>query len=86
MATNVCDNGSRIVVLQNSMGYSFNISDNYLEWDTIRLIWIAFYKNINNNKNRCSFNQLPKDLIKHIVKFVGVKLNGENKHHCVRLA
>ena len=44
-----------------------------ISWDIERLIWIAFYKNNNNNiNNGCLLAKLPKDLIKCIIGFVGI--------------
>ena len=84
-ATSICDNGSKIAVLQNHTGYLLNIIDSYLEWERVRLLWIAFYKNRNENKNGCYFGELPKDLIKHIIKFVCIQPNDTSKLNCVRL-
>lgn len=40
-----------------------------LPWKIERIIWIAFEKNENNSD--CFFTVLPKDLLKHILAFVG---------------
>ena len=39
-----------------------------LEWNIIRLIWIAFLKNVSNEK--CLLAQLPQDIIKSIEKML----------------
>ena len=38
-----------------------------LRWEIQRLLWIGYKKNINNSS--CPFSQLPKDVIKCIIKF-----------------
>ena len=50
--------------------YSFNILLCGFKWEIIRIIWIGFYKNDNNN-DKCFIATLSKDLIKHIIKFIG---------------
>ena len=46
------------------------------EWKyVIRYIWIGFYKNDtykkkNNKTKHCYFYLLPKDIIKHLIKFI----------------
>ena len=44
-------------------------------WESIRLIWIGYYKNHKSPKWRekkqfCMFAHLPKDIVKHIVLFL----------------
>lgn len=39
-----------------------------IRWDVIRLIWIGFAKNQNNNK--CHFGNVPKDIILLILKLL----------------
>lgn len=70
----------------------FNISYNYLEWDIIRLLWIAFYKHGMNRMNRMNgytanhIGELPKDVIKYIIEFMGnIMLDDTNKSHCIVL-
>ena len=46
-----------------------NVVPSYIAWCQERIIWIAYYKNMQNTT--CLFNQLPKDIIKHILSFVG---------------
>ena len=43
------------------------------QWNRIRLIWIAFEKNIqykNDDKCNCLLSKLSKDIIKYIILFV----------------
>ena len=40
----------------------------YFEWQQERLIWIAFYK--NNENEKCLINLFPKDIVKEILRFV----------------
>ena len=59
-----------IIVLQGvNTHFIFDVYIYYIEWDVERIIWIAFYK--NNENNQCFVHQLPKDLIKHVLKFLG---------------
>ena len=48
---------------------SLNPQD-YLNWMFVRIIWIGFLKNDNNNT--CLVNLLPKDVVKLILTFVGI--------------
>ena len=69
-----------IIVLQGvDKHFIFDVYIHYIEWDVERIIWIGFYK--NNKNNQCFMDQLPKDLIKHILKFLGkisVSNNSDN--------
>ena len=43
--------------------------DNYcVEWQQLRVFWIGYYKNIQNNK--CLITKLPKDIVETILQFV----------------
>ena len=73
-----------MIVIQEKTLYWFNISDCYLEWKLIRLIWIGFYK--SNCNCESYFARLSKDLVLHVIKFVGnVRLDENNKQHCLKL-
>lgn len=76
-----------MIVFSKGDYFYFNIGDTYLDWDCIRLIWIAFYKNGYANKNsQCHFAKLPIDLIKVVIEWVGdVRLNEKNKSRCILL-
>ena len=50
--------------------YSISIQLYRLDWQIIRLIWIAFYKNQSNND--CLIDTLPKDVINYIIQFIGI--------------
>ena len=41
-----------------------------IPWNNERIIWIGFVKNENNDK--CYLAQMPKDIIRHILKFLKV--------------
>ena len=56
--------------MQQKNYFSFNILLYRIEWDIVRIVWIGFYKNDFNNN--CFFNLLSNDLIKHIIKFIGI--------------
>ena len=43
------------------------------DWQRIRLIWIAYNK--NNNNNKCYFAQLPKDIIYYIIYLLQKSFN-----------
>ena len=63
------NNGASIIVLQGNKHFLFDIYKHYVEWDVARIIWIAFYKNVKNDK--CFINTLPKDLVKYIFTLLG---------------
>ena len=42
------------------------------DWNVVRLIWIAYYKNELNDK--CHFDQLPKDIVICIVNLLRTSL------------
>ena len=46
----------------------------YIEWKIVRQIWIGFYNNQNNEK--CKIQLLPKDIVGHIITFLGTPMNG----------
>ena len=84
-ATILSDEGT-IIVLQSKFCYFFNISDCYLEWKQIRLLWIAFYKRNGDGKSICHIARLPKDLIRYTIKFIGtIKMDDNNRQHCIKL-
>ena len=56
-------------VSQDYEYFLFKINVNYIEWKQLRLIWIAFYKNDDNDK--CLMKIISKDAIKHIITFLG---------------
>ena len=39
-----------------------------IEWDNERIIWIAYFK--NNNNNHCLINKLSKDVVKYMLSFL----------------
>ena len=53
----------------NSRKYSHRET---LDWNIVRLIWIAFY---NNTTSQSYFSRLPKDIIKHLISFIGRMAN-----------
>ena len=59
--------------MQDNNYFSFNILFYRISWNILRLIWIGFYKNENNKK--CNLYLLSKDLIKYIIKFIGIQSN-----------
>ena len=62
-----------IIVMQKYNYYSFNVLLHRISWKILCLIWIGFYKNENNKK--CYLYLLSKDLILHIIKFIGIQSN-----------
>ena len=48
----------------------FFVFKNY-EWNNIiRYIWIGFYKNNNKYNKKCYICLLPKDIVKHLIKYI----------------
>ena len=64
-----CNGDDKLVILQNTNYFGFNIYVNYIESKIERIIWIGFYKNAENNK--CLIKTLPKDLIIYILDLLG---------------
>ena len=58
-----------MIVVSETNYYSFTIFVHYIEWRQERLIWIAFLKNEKNKD--CLFGTLPKDIVNHVLLFVG---------------
>ena len=56
--------------------YSLSILLYRVDWKLIRLIWIAFYKNEENNA--CFIDRIPKDVVKHIIKFIGIPRHAQS--------
>ena len=52
--------------------YTFNVYRHYCRSNIERIIWIGFYKNSDNNQ--CFIDKLPKDIIIHILQFIGKQL------------
>ena len=55
----------------DQFNYNFKmcIDDDNFEWNKWeRIIWIAFYKNVQNKQ--CLIALLPKDVVKHVVAFL----------------
>ena len=74
--SSVLTKNSNIYVVGNRPGptwksvgafFKINLNATRLPWICERQIWIAFYKNFNNNE--CYIHQLPKDVIFFILKF-----------------
>ena len=59
--------------IQKVYTYNLNVKypaqNNILQWRAARVVWIGYYKNEKNSN--CLINSLPKDLINHILRFVG---------------
>ena len=63
-----------MIVLQHRQQFVFDIYiDDDGQWNIERLIWIAFYKNIDNKD--CLFATLPKDLTKIIIRFAETRVD-----------
>lgn len=58
---------SIIVVNDRNCGY-FNVCMYFPEWKVLRLIWIGFYKNDDNQE--CKVNTIPKDIVNYIFKYL----------------
>ena len=71
---------TRIVVLSGKKATYFDVYKNTIDWTIVRLIWIAYFKNDHddddnannkNNEKKCYFHTLPKDVINHLIKYLG---------------
>ena len=63
---------TKIVVMSKQSYWYFDIFTRNLKWDIARLIWIGFHKNANNKD--CFIASLPKDIVCHLLHFVGRKI------------
>ena len=68
-------NSSLFIAQKKSYTY-FELFKNE-DWNKIRLIWIAFYK--NNSNNQCYFDQLPKDVILVIIKLLKISFFDQHR-------
>lgn len=64
---NSYDDTTHIVLLQQNQQCCLKIVSS-LKWDTVRIIWIGFYKNDNNDS--CFVDRLPKDIVLNIFHFL----------------
>ena len=46
--------------------------ESFLSWDIERMIWIGYYKNIDNDK--CLITKLPKDVIVYLLEFIKCRI------------
>ena len=60
---------SIVLIMQENKYSHFVVFSGCIEWKIVRLIWIGFYNNENNDK--CLIKTLPKDIIKLVVSFLG---------------
>ena len=71
--------GNKFIIFKNNFtnkeSFYFNIY-NRLAWNIERLIWIAYFKNINNKY--CLIDGLPKDIIKYIIQLLSTFTFYEN--------
>ena len=75
LCNNYDDNGKylgyqSVIVMQDHNYYAFDVYSHYIGWNQAKTIWIGFHKNEANDK--CLIAKLPKDIIKYIIKIVGV--------------
>ena len=49
--------------------FYFKIVKYFIQWQNVRLIWIAFYQNTNNEN--CFISRLCKDIVQHILSLLG---------------
>ena len=68
-ATALCNNGQSMLVFQNEDYFMFNIVLG--KWNIERIIWIAFYKNDENDK--CLIDTLPKDIVEYVLSFLSLR-------------
>lgn len=62
------NNCKKIVLMQNHNYTHFNIYSWHYDWNILRLIWIGYHKNRQNNL--CYFSLLPRDIINHLTHFL----------------
>ena len=67
-----------MIVLQDQNQFIFDIYVDNIDWNIEKLLWIAFYKN-NNNNSDCLLAKLPKDLIRYIVDLIGRSMIDESR-------
>ena len=63
------DHHQRLLIVKDNSYFCLNIYMHYMEGKIERIIWIGFYKNKDNDK--CLIQTLPKDLVVHILHFLG---------------
>ena len=71
-----------MIVMYGHNYFSFNILLHRIKWNILRIIWIGFYENMNNNK--CYIDLLSKDVILHIIKFIGIPSKISNNDHILK--
>ena len=54
----------------------FDMKGYCVSWKQIRLIWIGYHK--NNNNNDCFISLLPKDIVKKIIDIAGLHVDTSN--------
>lgn len=64
-----CDGDRRLLIVNKKNYCHFNIYVHYVEATIERIIWIAFYKNRDNEK--CLIQTLSKDLVIYILYLLG---------------
>ena len=63
-------NNNKNLLIVQSINYGIiNMYLHYVEPSVERIIWIAFYK--NNDNNKCFFKTIPKDLVTYILELLG---------------
>ena len=67
-----CNNDKCILIVSRHSYCKLNIYKHYIEPAIERIMWIAFYKNDNNN--HCLIKKLPKELLFEILYFLGKEL------------
>ena len=63
------NNDENIVIVHKDNYCVFNIYAHFIEAKIERIIWIAFYK--NNDNDQCLIKRLPIDLILYILFLLG---------------
>ena len=58
-----------LINLFKHFGMEFLLSG--IPWNSERILWIGFKKNTNNNKCIFANKQFPKDILLHILSFLG---------------
>ena len=68
------------MVLQEKQFFTFDI---WIDWSVIRLVWIGFCKNVDNDQ--CLLDKLPKDVIIHVLRFLGTDVGSHDTKTHIKL-
>ena len=73
---NYFDNIGAMLYIDKKCNFNIIHVPYYIPWNLERHIWIAFWKNENNDN--CYIQNLPKDVVTHILLFLRIEKSNEN--------